>query len=206
MIAQKWGTMARVVYNGIDTSFYTPDPSVSRNDRYLFLARYTPEKCPLEAILLAQKCRVPLDLFGDMEVISSQDYLRKCFDKNDGRQIRVSSGLSRDETVQKYRSHKALIHLVNYNEAFGLVPVEAMACGMPVIANRRGALPELIKHGKTGFIVDTWEEAEELIKEDAVSEIDPEACRRQALKFSIEKSAAGHLKLLREMVEDGVYW
>lgn len=205
LLSNKWSVMTRKVYNGIDLSFYKPDPEVKRGDRYLFVGRYTPEKCPLDAIFLAKKCRVPLDLFGDMEIIANQDYLRKCFEENDGRQIRVNPGISREEVVKQMQSHKALIHIVNYNEAFGLVPVECMATGTPVIVNRRGALSELVKHGKTGFVVDSLESAEELIRTDAVSRIKPEDCRKQAMKFSLEKSAKGHLRAMED-VANNIYW
>jgi glycosyltransferase involved in cell wall biosynthesis len=198
--------MTRTVYNGIDLDFYKPNPEVQRSDRYLFVGRYTPEKCPLDAIFLAKKCRVPLDLFGDTEIIGPNEaYMRKCFDETDGRQIRVNPGISREETVKQYQTHKALIHLVNYNEAFGLVPVEAQACGLPVIVNRRGALPELVRDKRSGFIVDSLEEAEEIIKKDLVLQIKPEDCVRQARKFSIQASAKGHLRALQD-VANGIYW
>lgn len=205
LIGMRWSVVCRVNYNGIDLNTYKPAPEVKRSNRYLFLGRYTPEKAPLEAIFVAKKCRVPLDLYGDTEIIANQDYLTKCFNESDGREIRANPGISREETVKQYQSHKALIHLVNYNEAFGLVPVECMACGTPVIVNRRGALPELVKNGKTGFVVDNLEQCEEIIKNDLVSKIKPEDCVKRARQFSIEKSAKGHLRLLQD-VANGLYW
>jgi len=204
-IRRKWGVAVRVNFNGIDLSFYKANPELERSNRYLWIGRYTPEKMPLETILLAKKCRIPLDMYGDLEIIASQDYANKCFNETDGRQIRVNPGISREEVVKQMQSHKALIHMVSYNEAFGLVPVEAMACGLPVIVNRRGALPELVKNSKTGFVVDTLEQAEELIKTDAISKLKPEDCIRQAKKFSIQASAKGHLQLLQD-VANGIYW
>lgn len=205
LIAHKWGVMTRTVYNGIDLSFYKPNPEVTRSDRYLFIGRYTPEKCPAEAIFLAKKCRVPLDMFGDLEIIANQDYARKVFEENDGRQIRINPGIPREQTVKEYQSHKALIHLVSYNEAFGLVVPEAQACGLPVIVNRRGALPELVKNGKTGFVVDNIEDVEDIIKNDLVAKIKPEDCVRQAMKFSIQSSARGHLRALQDAA-NSIYW
>jgi len=205
LISMKWNAVCRVNYNGIDLSFYKADPEVERGSRYLFMGRYTPEKAPLEAIFLAKKCRVPLDLYGDVEIIASGDYLTKVVNECDNRQIVFHPGVSREETVKLYQNHKALIHLVNYNEAFGLVPVECMACGTPVIVNRRGALPELVKPGKSGFVVDILEEAEELIKSDAVSKLKTEDIIKQGGKFSIEKSAKGHLRLLSD-VANKIYW
>lgn len=204
-ISEKWGFEVKPNYNGIPLDFYQFNPEVKRNGRYLWCARYTPEKVPLEAIRLARKCSIPLDLYGNTSIIRDQNYLNECMANCDAKDVVFHLEVPREETVKLYQTHKALIHWVNYNEAFGLVPVEAMACGMPVIVNRRGALPELVENGITGFVVDSLEETEAIIKEDRVFTIKPEACRRQAEKFSIEKSAQGYLELFQEAVAGRVW-
>src|SRR3546814_19175457 len=73
-------------------------------------------------------------------------------------------------------SSRALLHLINFEEPFGLSVVEAMACGTPVIAFNRGSMPELIIDGVTGFLVDTLEEA--IAAVGRIGEIDRAACRR----------------------------
>lgn len=205
IIGRRWNVMCQVVPHGIDLSFYKPDPEVKRGNRYLFLARYTPEKGFLEVAHLAKKCKRGLDAFGDVEIVSSQDYVTKCFNEADGRQIRVNAGISREETIKQYQSHQALITWPNYIEIFGLTTVEAMACGCPVISKDSGAARELIRNGKSGFVVSTLEEAEELIKTDAVSKLKTEDIVKQGKKFSIEKSATGHLRLLQD-VANGIFW
>lgn len=205
IIRSRLNACAQVVHHGIDLSFYKPDPTVERGNRYLYLARYTPEKGFLEVAHLAKKCRVGLDAFGDVEIISSQDYLRKCFLEADGRQIKITGNIPREQTVKEYQSHKALITWPNYVEIFGLVTVESLCCGCPVISKDSGAARELIKHGKSGFVVSTLEEAEELIKTDAVSQLKTDDIIKQGRKFSIEKSAAGHLRLLED-VNKGLVW
>ena len=206
IIRRRWNVACPVVHHSIDLNFYKPDPKVKRGNRYLWLARCTPEKGFLEVAYLAKKCHVPLDAFGSLDSIASQDYVRKCLEESDGRQIKMNLVvLSREQTVKEYQRHKALITWPNYVEIFGLTTVEAMACGTPVISKDSGAASELIEQGKTGFVVGSLEEAEELIRTDAVSRISPEACRRQAMKFSIERSAKGHLKLLDD-VAHGLYW
>lgn len=205
IIRRKWNCAVQVVRHGIDLDFYKPDPNVKRGDRYLWLARYTPEKGFLECTHLAKKCRVNLDAFGDLTIISSDEYARKCFEENDGRQIRVMPGISREEAVKQYQSHKALITWPNYVEIFGLTTCEAMACGCPVISKDSGAAAELIRQGKSGWVVSTLEEAEELIKTDAISQLKTEDIVKQGRKFSIERSAQRHLKLLQE-VANGLFW
>lgn len=206
IMRSRWQAMVRVVHHGIDLDFYKLDPTVTRGDRYLFLARYCPEKGFLEVASLAKKCKVGLDAFGDTEIIGpNQDYMRKCFEENDGRQIRVSTGIPREQTVKEYQSHKALITWPNFVEIFGLTTVECLATGTPVISKDSGAARELIKQGKTGFVVSTMEEAEELIKTDACAKIKPEDCRKQAQKFSIAKSAKGHLRIMED-IANGLYF
>lgn len=204
-LARQTGCPVKLVYNGIDLDFYTPDPAVQRGDRYLWLARYTPEKCPMEAINLARKCRIGLDLYGDTNIVQPPDYPIRVQGMCDSRQIVFHPGVPREQTRDLYRSHKALIDLVNYEEAFGLAVVEAQATGTPVIVNRRGALPELVEHGRTGFVVDTWEDAEKVIQQDLVSRISPADCRQRAEQFGIEQSAQGYLTLFEQMVQ-GHFW
>jgi len=206
LITMKWGFITCTVYNGIDLQVYKADPSIRRSDRYLFMGRYSTQKCALEAAFLGKKCKVPVDLYGDTEIIGSREYLERVKSECDGSQVVFHEGVPREEVVKLYQNHKALIHLVNYNEAFGLVPVEAMSCGMPVIVNRRGALPETVVDGKSGFVVNSLEEAEAIIREDRVSTIKAEDCVEQAKKFGIEKSAQGHLKLFDEVANQHIYW
>jgi len=205
IIRSRWSVACQVIHHGVDLNFYKPDPTVQRGDRYLFLARYTPEKGFLEIAHLAKKCRVGLDAFGDVEVVANQDYVRKCFEESDGRQIRVNPGISREETVKQYQTHKALITWPNYVEIWGLSTTEALACGCPVISKDSGAAREQIKQGKTGWVVDTLESAEELIKSDAVSKLKTEDIIKQGRKFDIAKSAKGHLKLIED-VKNGLFW
>ena len=201
-----WRNMVRMVHHGVDTAFYHPDPAVERGDRYLFLARYTPEKGFMEIEGLARKCHVGLDAYGDTEIIGpNQDYAVKCLQMNDGKQIKVNQGIPREQAVKEFQSHKALITWPNFIEIFGLTSVESMCCGTPVISKDSGAARELIVHGKTGFVVNTWEEAEDLIKSNAVSELKTEDIIAQGRKFSIEASAAGHLRVLQDVAQ-GFYW
>ncbi len=204
-IKEKWNFEVRHNYNGIPLDFYQFNPERQRNGRYLWCARYTPEKMPLETIRLAKKRNIPLDLYGNTTIIRNQNYLNQCMAECDASNVVFHLEVSRDETVNLYQTHKALIHLVNYTEAFGLVPVEAMATGCPVIVNRRGALPELVEDGVSGFVVDTIEQAEEIIKSGKVDTIDSQACRKRAEMFSIERSARGYLELFREAISGRIW-
>ena len=199
------GIPFRVVYNGIDLDFYTPDPTVKRNDRYLFLNRISRCKGAHVAIDIARRLRINLDVAGDTDFTQDPAYAQRVISLCENN-IQWWGSLTRKQTVEFYRTRKALLNTILWRvEPFGLVVPEANACGMPVLAFNRGSMPELIKNGINGFVVDTQEEMEELIKEDAVSEIKPENCRAVAEQFSIRKMAENYLKLCEDVL-NGREW
>ncbi|HTG39141.1 glycosyltransferase, partial [Sphingomonas sp.] len=94
---------------------------------------------------------------------------------------------------------RALLHLINFDEPFGLSVVEAMACGTPVIAMRRGSMPELIEDGVTGFLVDSIEQAAAAVEH--VDSIDRAACRRAVeARFSVGRMADDYIALYRRIL------
>jgi len=104
-----------------------------------------------------------------------------------------------DERNRLLGSAYALLHPVSFDEPFGLSVVEAMMCGTPVIAFNRGSMPELIKDGKTGFLVSTIEEASEMVEN--VQFINRRYCRDWAVSnFSMEKMVDGYLKVYKQIL------
>ena len=96
-------------------------------------------------------------------------------------------------------SARALLHLINFDEPFGLSVIEAMACGTPVIACNRGSMPELIEHGVTGFLVDSVDDAVDAI--GRIGEIDRAACRAAvAARFTVDRMADRYLDLYRSLL------
>jgi glycosyltransferase involved in cell wall biosynthesis len=94
---------------------------------------------------------------------------------------------------------KALLHLIGFEEPFGLSVIEAMACGTPVIAYNRGSMPELIEHGVTGFLVDSFEQAVDAI--GRIGEIDRAACRRAVEeRFTVERMAEKYCALYDHII------
>lgn len=205
-IGQHLGVPCRYVYNGVDTTnFYKPDPSVARGSRLLFVGRYTPEKGVMDAILLAKKLRMGLDLYGDLEIVSDMGYAQRCFAEADGRLIRAQGPISREETVKCYQKAAALVFPVAWNEPFGLVIPEANATGCPVVVLNRGAMPELIEHGKSGFLCRNINGMEEVLRNELAKTIKSEDCIAQAQKFSIEKFVDNWEDLIKR-VKDGERW
>ncbi len=134
-------------------------------------------------------------------IIQDQDYLtggsRRAIDGTRVAYLGPVGGSTRAATLGKAG---ALLHLINFDEPFGLSVVEAMACGTPVIAFKRGSMPELIEHGVTGFLVDTLDEAIEAI--GRIGEIDRARCRA-AVKagFTVDRMADRYLSLYRSLLE-----
>ena len=102
--------------------------------------------------------------------------------------MRANPGVTRAATVELYSQAHGLLNIHRWMEPLGLVPLEAMACGAVPIATKEGGPTETIIHGTTGFLVSDDYEAEELIKRDAVREINPEVMRRHVEEnFSLPK-------------------
>jgi glycosyltransferase involved in cell wall biosynthesis len=96
----------------------------------------------------------------------------------------------------------ALLHLISFDEPFGLSLVEAMACGTPVIAFDRGSMPEIIRHGETGYIVDDIEGAINAVA--SVTSINRSTCRADVEKrFSNSRMARDYVRVYQEILNDG---
>jgi len=191
---------ARVCYNGIDPEFYRNRSGRKRNGRYLFLARMSKIKGPDIAVDLAQRLKFGLDLVGDDAHTQEPEYRDKIKAVSENG-IAYVGPQTREQCVGWFTANKALLHMnLRFREPFGLAPIEAMACGMPVIAFRNGAMSETVKHGETGFLVYTRDEVEEIIKADAVSTISPERCRDWAMQFTVDRMIARWEELISEAI------
>src|SRR6202044_185535 len=112
-----------------------------------------------------------------------QEHVVPAVDRGD---VVYKGSLGGQDRMTALGSARALLHLVNFDEPFGLSVVEALACGTPVIAFNRGSMPELIDHGVTGFLVDTIDEAVDAI--GRVGEISRGACRAAvSARFTVDR-------------------
>lgn len=139
------------IYHGINSKKIKF--SEKRGDYLLFVGRFIKEKGLFEAIQIAKKTNNKLILLG--EVHNDQlDYWDKKIKPSIHGKIKKKGHVSRDILFKYYRNAKALLFPIQWEEPFGLVMIEAMACGTPVIAFNRGSVPEIVMDGKTGFVVD----------------------------------------------------
>ncbi|WCT72853.1 glycosyltransferase family 4 protein [Sphingomonas naphthae] len=186
---------AATIHHGIPVGDFAFDAVGS--DDLLFFGRMHPDKGAKEAIDAARASGRALDMYG---IVQDQGYYeRDVAPAIDGETIRYHGPVGGDARVKALGQARALLHLINFAEPFGLSVIEAMACGTPVIASRRGSMPELIDDGVTGFLVDT--PAEALAAIERAGEIDRAACRRAVVeRFSVERMADEYLALYRQIL------
>lgn len=143
---------ARIIYNGIDLSHFKFNSD--GGDHFVWIARMNKHKGVENAIAAAEKLRVKLLLAGRIDP-TQMKYFKKVIKPHLNKKIKYVGELTEAQLSDFYGPAKALLYPIEWEEPFGLVVTESMACGTPVIAYRRGSMLELIKDGKTGFVVDS---------------------------------------------------
>jgi glycosyltransferase involved in cell wall biosynthesis len=189
--------VAAVIHHGIDAA----DFPVGRGDGgyALFLGRMSPDKGAHRAIEAARKARVPLVLAGKLREDSEFEYFDSEVRPLLGADADYIGEVPHDEKVRLLAGACALLFPIRWNEPFGLVMLEAMACGTPVLAFREGAAPEVVEDGVTGYLCDDeGHMAHCLTRLDSLSRA---ACRRAVeTTFSTARMAADHLELFDRLV------
>jgi glycosyltransferase involved in cell wall biosynthesis len=164
------------IHHGIDMRSFSV--RAEPGDYLLFFGRIHPDKGTVEAIAVAEKAGLPLIIAG---IVQDQDYFDRFVEPRvDGEQVSYIGPVGPDERGELLGNARALLHLINFDEPFGFSVVEAMACGTPVIAHRRGSMPELITDGENGFLVDSIDDAVAAVH--ASSAVD-----RMAVRASVEQ-------------------
>lgn len=187
------------VYNGTDMKLF--ELSETHEDYLLFAGRITPEKGVKEAIQVAKKSGHRLLIVGPVNH-GSQDYFEQYIKPQLDDQILYLGRMDQPQLVKYYQKAKAVLTPVQWEEPFGLTTIEAMACGAPVISMNRGAAPEIIEDGKTGYIVSSIAEMVEAVgKVDSIKRKD---CREYVeTKFSYEQMVDNYEIAFRRMIEGG---
>ena len=164
------------VYNGIDLSLYPLQPS--RGDDLIFLGRIHPDKGVHLAIEVARLSGLPLRIAG---IIQDKTYFREQVEPHLSRQIQYIGALDVAGKNELFSRARALLHLNTIPERFGLVLAEANAAGVPVIARDLGSCGEVIKDGRTGFLVNTVKEAVQALQR--LPEIHSSDCREHVQHY-----------------------
>ncbi len=167
---------------------------VEKEDFFLFLGRIYPDKGLHTAIRAARELNRRLVVAGPV-FSPDQPYFDAIIKRElKGEAIVHVGPVDFPRKVDLLKRARALVSPLEVDEAFGLVMLEAMACGTPVAAYNRGAVPEVVRHEETGFVVHGYQELLSALQR--VGEINPEHCRKRvALHFSREAMVRGYLKL-----------
>jgi glycosyltransferase involved in cell wall biosynthesis len=187
---------AATIHHGIRLDEFPFDPQGS--DDLLFFGRMHPDKGAAEAIAVTQATGRRLDLYG---IVQDRGYFeREVEAKCDGACIAYHGPVGGQARLKALGGARALLHLINFDEPFGLSVIEAMACGTPVIAINRGSMPELIEDGVTGFLVNSLDQA--IAAVERVGEIDRGACRHAVETcFSVEAMADKYVALYERILD-----
>jgi glycosyltransferase involved in cell wall biosynthesis len=166
---------AATIYNAIDPAQFTPEQHA--DGPVLWLARFCPEKGPDLAVTACRAAGLPLVLAGKCNEPSEQRYLDEVIRPMLGEDVELVINGDRPTTNRLLASARCLIMPIRWEEPFGMVMIEAMASGTPVVALRRGSVPEVVRHGATGWICDSPDELPAALQR--VGELDPDTCVEQ---------------------------
>ncbi|MBA3653750.1 MAG: glycosyltransferase family 4 protein [Actinobacteria bacterium] len=189
--------IGRVIHHGIDVADF---PVGNGAGGYcLFLGRMSPDKGAHRAVMAAEKAGVPLKMIGKMREAWEFEYFEENVKPGLSAQIEYLGEVPHEEKVELLAHARALLFPIRWNEPFGMVMIEAMACGTPVIAYPEGAVPEVVEHGRTGFLVDSEEDMAAAIAR--IDEIDRSECRAAVEGyFSTDRMVAEHVALFEDIL------
>jgi glycosyltransferase involved in cell wall biosynthesis len=185
------------IYNGIDVGSF----SIGNQPRsYLaFLGRISPEKGIVEAIQIARAAGLPLQIAAKIDPVDMAFFRRKVAPLIDGEQVRYIGEVDQMQKVAFLQQALALLMPIQWEEPFGLVSIEAMACGAPVIGLSRGALPEIIQDRVNGFLCRN--NAEMVAAARRTPDISSERCRQTVMqKFSARRMAQRYLRTFERVL------
>jgi glycosyltransferase involved in cell wall biosynthesis len=160
--------------NALDLQLYPCKPH--RGDYLLCLGRMSADKGAHRAIAVARETGLPLKLAGKKQDPKEVRYFHELVEPHLDDEIEYLGEVSHGEKVELLQNARVTLFPIEWEEPFGLVMIESMACGTPVIATRHGAVPEVIEDGRSGLIVDNYREMPAAI--EAADALDPLECRR----------------------------
>lgn len=194
LAAAKW--MA-TVQHGLPAKLYTFAP---RAGQYLaFVGRISPEKRLDRAIEIAKRTGIPLKIAAKVDKVDTEYFRHTIEPLLNCPLVEYVGEINEHEKNSFLGGAYALLFPIDWDEPFGLVMIEALACGAPVIAFNRGSVPEVLQEGVTGYIVKNIEEAVEAV--DRIPRLSRIACRRAfELRFTADRMAREYVDVYRELM------
>jgi glycosyltransferase involved in cell wall biosynthesis len=194
-----WANWQATVHHGLPRDLYTFHP---QQGQYLaFLGRIAPEKCPDRAIAIATRAGIPLRIAAKVDP-ADRDYFRERIEPLLDHPLVEYLGEITDAEKNDFLGDAcALLAPFDWPEPFGLVFIEALACGTPVLAYGRGSVPEIIDDGSTGYICNHLDEFTTAVEQ--VSLLDRRRCREAfEVRFTVERMVQDYLEVYEQIVSD----
>ncbi len=190
----------RTIHHGIDPSLY---PLKTRKERYFsFLGRIAPQKGTHLAIEIAQKAGIPLKIAGEIQPIYKNYWETRVKPHVDGTFIQYVGEMGLEEKNELLGNSMAMLFPIQWHEPFGLVMIEAMACGTPVLALSGGSVNEVVKEGISGHVRSNVGELVECARDLA---LDPRSVRAYMEEFfSVARMTRDYINLYTELLQNGV--
>lgn len=219
----------KVIHHGIAVEDYPFQNATGKQDYLFSIGRITPDKGQDKAIAIAKKTGSRLILAGNVQnktkdraffnrlkksidlitdagtYTNDRDYFKKIMKPllASKKQIIYIGEITSHQKKMWYQYARATLFPIQWGEPFGLVLIESMACGTPVLAFNKGSVPEIIVHGKTGYVVKTMNEMVKAVK--AISRLNPRDCRKHVENnFSTASMARKYAALYQAIVEERI--
>ena len=187
------------IHHGIPSGLHPP--SLKQGSYLAFLGRISPEKRPDRAIRIARAAGVPLKIAAKVDKVDEDYFRNDILPLIDGPGVEFIGEINERQKTKFLGEAAALLFPVDWPEPFGLVMIEAMACGTPVLAFRCGSIPEIIEDGVTGKVVDSEEEAVAALP--AVFSYDRRAVRRRfEERFTTARMAKDYVGIYRRLLKN----
>lgn len=188
----------KTIYHGYPKDLYSFNPTPA--DYFLYLGRFSEEKRPDQAIMMARACNINLKIAAKIDPADKAYFKRRVEPLLDSPLIEFVGEVDDLRKSELLRNARGLLNTIDWPEPFGLVMIEAIACGTPVIVRRCGSSPEVITHGKSGFICDTRQDFIRAIRE--IDTISRKACRREfERRFTLEHMTMNYEELYYQLLE-----
>ncbi len=191
-----WVNWVSTVYHGLPKDIY--DFNATAGDYLAFIGRISPEKRLDFAIEIAKKADMPLKIAAKVDKVDKEYFETVIVPLLDHPSIEYIGEIDEVQKNDFLGNAYALLFPIDWPEPFGLVMIEAMACGTPVIARLHGAVPEVMEQGITGYIVKEMEYAVQAVKD--VAKLSREQCRKEIKeKFTARRMAENYLKVYEQL-------
>jgi glycosyltransferase involved in cell wall biosynthesis len=185
------------VHNGIDLADYAYSENKERS--LIYIGRANPDKGPQEAITIARRAGLPLHMILKRGEPPEREYFEREVKPMLASDVHLYENVTHTEKIELLGRASAMVFPIRWMEPFGLVMIEAMACGTPVLTTNWGAAPELVEDGVTGFRRDSEDDLVAMVS--AVGSLDPAACRKRVVDlFSGVAMVRGYEEVFRNIL------